>query len=156
MSGEITKVALITGACGGIGKALVYKYASQGVSLAIADKSLKEVELLVDEIVNMGGTAKAFSGDLTEQSYCDNLPNDVKKEFGKISDKKIKDEMVKDFIDYYGKNIVNESKIIDGVLEFLKWSKQNSISLAVCTNKQEHLAIDLLKKIKIFKSRFFD
>ena len=74
----------------------------------------------------------------------------AKKEFGKISDKKIKDEMVKDFIDYYGKNIVNESKIIDGVLEFLKWSKQNGISLAVCTNKQEHLAIDLLKKIKIF------
>ena len=47
MSDEMTKVALITGACGGIGKALVYKYASQGVSLAIADKSLKEVELLV-------------------------------------------------------------------------------------------------------------
>ena len=41
----------------------------------------------------------------------------AKKEFGKISDKKIKDEMVKDFIDYYGKNIVNESKIIDGVIE---------------------------------------
>jgi len=74
----------------------------------------------------------------------------AKKEFGKISDKKVKDEMVKDFIDYYGKNIVNESKIIDGVIEFLKWSKQNDISLAVCTNKQEHLAIDLLKKIKIF------
>ena len=74
----------------------------------------------------------------------------AKKEFGKISDKKIKDEMVKDFIDYYGKNIVNESKIIDGVLEFLKWSKQNDISLAVCTNKQEHLAIDLLKKIGIY------
>ena len=74
----------------------------------------------------------------------------AKKEFGKISDKKIKDEMVKDFIDYYGKNIVNESKIIDGVIEFLEWSKQNDISLAVCTNKQEHLAIDLLKKIKIF------
>ena len=36
--------------------------------------------------------------------------------------------MVKDFIDYYGKNIVNESKIIDGVLEFLEWSKQNDIS----------------------------
>ena len=73
----------------------------------------------------------------------------AKKEFGKISDKKVKDEMVKDFIDYYGKNIVNESKIIDGVIEFLKWSKHNGISLAVCTNKQEHLAIKLLKQLKI-------
>ena len=75
----------------------------------------------------------------------------AKKEFGKISDEKVKEEMVKDFIDYYGKNIVNESKVIDGVIEFLKWSKQNDISLAVCTNKQEHLAIDLLKKIKIYE-----
>ena len=84
MSDEMTKVALITGACGGIGKALVYKYASQGISLAIADKSLEEVTLLVDEVVSMGGTAKAFSGDLTKQGYCDNLPNDVKEEFGRI------------------------------------------------------------------------
>ena len=74
----------------------------------------------------------------------------AKKEFGKISDKKIKDQMTKDFLDYYGKNILNESKLIDGVIEFLKWSKQNDISLAVCTNKQEHLAIDLLKKIGIY------
>ena len=84
MSDEMTKVALITGACGGIGRALVYKYASQGLSLAIADKSLKEVTILVDEVVSKGGTAKAFSGDLTQKSYCDNLPNDVKQEFGRI------------------------------------------------------------------------
>ena len=74
----------------------------------------------------------------------------AKKEFSQITDEKTKNKMVKEFIDFYGNNIVKESKLIDGVLEFLKWSKQNSISLAVCTNKQEHLAIDLLKKIKIF------
>jgi len=84
MSDEMTKVALITGACGGIGRALVYKYASRGISLAIAYKSLKQVAILVDEVVNKGGTAKAFAGDLTNQSYCDNLPNDVKQEFGRI------------------------------------------------------------------------
>ena len=37
-----------------------------------------------------------------------------------------------------------------GALDFLKWCKKNSISVAVCTNKQEHLSIDLLKKIKIY------
>ena len=84
MSDEMTKVALITGACGGIGRALVYKYASQGISLAIADKSLKQVTILVDEVLSKGGIAKAFSGDLTKQSYCDNLPNNVKQEFGSI------------------------------------------------------------------------
>ena len=54
--------------------------------------------------------------------------------------------MVKEFIDYYGKNIINESKLVNGVEEFLKWCSSKKISMGVCTNKQEHLAIDLLKK----------
>ncbi len=74
----------------------------------------------------------------------------AKKEFGKVQDEKIKKEMVKEFVDYYGKNIVNESKLIDGVKDFLIWSKEKKISMGVCTNKQEHLAIDLLKKIGIY------
>ena len=75
---------------------------------------------------------------------------EAKKEFGKIEDENVKDEMVKEFIDYYGKNIINESKLINGVEEFLKWCSSKKISMGVCTNKQEHLAIDLLKKIKIY------
>ena len=74
----------------------------------------------------------------------------AKKEFSKIEDENVKDEMVKEFIDYYGKNIINESKLINGVEEFLKWCSSKKISMGVCTNKQEHLAIDLLKKIKIY------
>ena len=78
----------------------------------------------------------------------------AKKEFSQITDEKTKNKMVKEFIDFYGNNIVKESKLIDGVLEFLKWGKQKNISMGVCTNKQEHLAIDLLKKIEIYD--FFD
>ena len=74
----------------------------------------------------------------------------AKKEFSKITDDKIKNEMVKEFINFYGKNIVKDSKLIKGVLEFLKWAKSKNISMGVCTNKQEHLAIDLLKKIEIY------
>ena len=74
----------------------------------------------------------------------------AKKEFGKIEDKKIKDKMVLDFIDFYAKNIVKESKLVVGVKEFLKWCKNQNISMAVCTNKQEHLSNDLLKKIGIY------
>ena len=74
----------------------------------------------------------------------------AKKEFHSVNDKKIKDQMSKDFVNFYGKNIVNESTLINGVKEFLKWCKEKNISMAVCTNKQEHLAIDLLKKIGIY------
>ena len=78
----------------------------------------------------------------------------AKKEFGKVQDKKIKEEMVKDFVEFYGKNIVNESTLINGVKDFLIWAKEKNISMAVCTNKQEHLAVDLLKKIGIYE--FFE
>ena len=74
----------------------------------------------------------------------------AKKEFGKVEDQKIKKQMIDAFVDYYGKNIINESTLINGVKEFLKWCKEKNISMAVCTNKQEHLAIDLLKKIGIY------
>ena len=75
---------------------------------------------------------------------------------GKVekSNKKMEDEMTKEFINFYSNNINNKSKLITGAFEFLNWCKNNSISMAVCTNKQEHLSIDLLKKIKIYD--FFD
>ena len=74
----------------------------------------------------------------------------ARKELSKIDDQKIKEKMVKEFIDFYGKNIVVKSKLINGVYSFLRWANSNDISMGVVTNKQEHLAIDLLKKIKIY------
>ena len=74
----------------------------------------------------------------------------AKREFSKVNDEKIKKEMVNEFVDFYGKNIINESTLINGVKEFLDWCKDQSISMAVCTNKTEHLAVDLLKKIGIY------
>ena len=74
----------------------------------------------------------------------------AKKEFGKVNDEKVKKEMVTEFINFYGKNIIKESTLINGVKEFLNWCKGQNISMAVCTNKQEHLSNDLLKKIGIY------
>ena len=74
----------------------------------------------------------------------------AKKEFSKVNDEKIKKEMVSEFVEFYGKNIINESTLINGVKEFLKWCKKENISMAVCTNKQEYLSNDLLRKIGIY------
>jgi len=71
-----------------------------------------------------------------------------------IKDEKIKKEMTKEFIDFYSKNIDKNSVPLKGVIDFLKWAKNKNISMAVCTNKQERLAIDLLKKLNLFK--FFE
>tara|TARA_B100000945_G_C20204746_1_gene513181 strand:- start:85 stop:774 length:690 start_codon:yes stop_codon:yes gene_type:complete len=101
----------------------------------------------VDEIRNLVGKGASV---LIGRS----IWGSAKKEFSKITDEKIKNEMVNEFISFYGKNIVKDSKLINGVLEFLKWAKSKNISMGVCTNKQENLAIDLLKKIKIYD--YFD
>ena len=77
--------------------------------------------------------------------------NTAKKEFSQIQDRKKKDTIVKEFINFYAENIYVESKLIAGAESFLKWCKSNNISSAVCTNKEEHLAINLLKKIGIYK-----
>ena len=96
-----------------------------------------------DEIRNLVGKG-------AESMIGRSLWNQAKKELKKIDDEKIKSQMVNEFINYYGKNIANESKLINGVEDFLKWCKSQNISMAVCTNKTEHLAVDLLKKIKIY------
>ena len=97
----------------------------------------------LDEIKNLAGKGAAVMiGRSIWQS--------ARKELSSIDDKKTKDEMVKEFINYYGKNIVVKSKLVNGVYDFLKWAKSKNISMGVCTNKQEHLAVNLLKKIKIY------
>ncbi len=73
----------------------------------------------------------------------------------KINDEKLKKEMVGEFLNYYAKNIDNESKPIKGVVDFLKWAKSEKILMGVCTNKQERLAVDLLKKINLFEYFYY-
>ena len=63
----------------------------------------------------------------------------------------IRNEMTKEFIDFYSKNIANGSKPIKGLFEFLDWAKSKNISMAICTNKQERLAVQLLKKLNLFE-----
>ena len=96
-----------------------------------------------DEIRNLVGKG---AGALIGRS----IWGQAKKEFTKVLDEKIKDEMTKEFINFYKKNILIESTLVNGVKNFLIWCKKNNISMAVCTNKTEHLAVDLLKKIGIY------
>ena len=68
-----------------------------------------------------------------------------------IKDEKVKKDMTKEFIDFYSKNIDRASVPIKGTIDFLVWAKSKNISMAVCTNKQERLASDLLKKLDMHK-----
>ena len=92
---------------------------------------------------------RALIGKGAKTMISRSLWNSAKNELKKINDKKVKEEMVKEFVSYYGKNILVKSKLLEGVKYFLDWCKKKNISMGICTNKQERLAVDLLKKIKI-------
>ena len=84
MGKDKSNVVLVTGANGGIGKAIVNKYSRQGLTLAIADKDEDAANKLVHEINSSNGKAMAFPGDLLDQNYSDNLANEVKEKLGSI------------------------------------------------------------------------
>lgn len=84
MGKDKSNVVLVTGANGGIGKAIVNKYSRQGLTMAIADKDEDAAKKLVHEINSSNGKAMAFPGDLLDQNYSDNLANEVKEKLGSI------------------------------------------------------------------------
>ena len=84
MGKDKSNVVLVTGANGGIGKAIVNKYSRQGLTMAIADKEEDAANKLVHEINSSNGKAMAFPGDLLDQNYSDNLANEVKEKLGSI------------------------------------------------------------------------
>ena len=84
MGKDKSNVVLVTGANGGIGKAIVNKYSRQGLTMAIADKEEDAANKLVHEINSSNGKAMAFPGDLLDQNYSDSLANEVKEKLGSI------------------------------------------------------------------------
>jgi NAD(P)-dependent dehydrogenase (short-subunit alcohol dehydrogenase family) len=60
------KVAIVTGASRGIGKAIVEAYAAEGARVAVTSRSLSSVEPIVAEIKANGGEAVAIACDVGE------------------------------------------------------------------------------------------
>lgn len=63
------KVAIITGASSGIGRATAVLFAREGASVILGARREKELNRLVDEIIAAGGNAKALAGDVTSEIY---------------------------------------------------------------------------------------
>ncbi|MGR4066737.1 3-hydroxybutyrate dehydrogenase [Billgrantia sp. C5P2] len=62
------KRALITGAAGGIGRAIAERYAREGARVAVADLDLAAAEATVEKIRQDGGQALALAMDVTDEA----------------------------------------------------------------------------------------
>ena len=78
------KTALVTGAGGGIGLALVQRLAEEGVTVVAADVSEALARDAVDCAERHGARAFALPGDLTSRTYCDTLPMQAAETVGRL------------------------------------------------------------------------
>lgn len=78
------KVAIITGATAGMGKAMSELFSQEGASVVLFARREERLQNLVSEIEEKGGKAVYYAGDVTSQEDIDNLVDLAMKEYGKI------------------------------------------------------------------------
>ncbi|HXP43241.1 MAG TPA: 3-oxoacyl-[acyl-carrier-protein] reductase [Candidatus Acidoferrales bacterium] len=78
------RVALVTGASQGIGRACALKLATEGATVAAAARNQDKLNELVNEIIASGGKAAAFTLDVTDEEQVKSAIKSAIAQFGKI------------------------------------------------------------------------
>ncbi len=66
MKGLSAKTVIVTGGGGGIGRALCLRFAAEGSRVAVLDRDAAAAEATVEQVVAAGGTALAYTADITD------------------------------------------------------------------------------------------
>jgi len=78
------RVALVTGASQGIGRAVAIRLAQQGAHVALAARNLQKLAEVAAEITAQGGTAQAFALDIANEDSIKACAKAVLAHFGKL------------------------------------------------------------------------
>ena len=78
------KVAIITGAAQGIGKAMALRFAAEGAKVVIGDLNEEASTQVAKEITDAGGEATIVTGDCATQEGADALVERATGKFGKL------------------------------------------------------------------------
>jgi len=76
------KVAIITGASSGIGRAAALLFARQGAKVVLSARGRERLEAVADEIRAAGGSVAAIAGDVSEEAHHEALVDAARTEFG--------------------------------------------------------------------------
>lgn len=78
------KIAIVTGASSGIGRATAKLFAHEGAKVIIGARREDKLHELINEITANGGQAKALAGDVTSEAYNKALVDLAVAEFGQL------------------------------------------------------------------------
>ncbi|KOP81525.1 SDR family oxidoreductase [Cytobacillus solani] len=78
------KVAIVTGAASGMGKAIAELYASEGAKVIVSDLNLEGAKAVVKWITEKGGTAKAVQVNVAKQADIDHIIDTAVSEYGTL------------------------------------------------------------------------
>ena len=76
------KIALITGASGGIGSCIARRFAQDGISLALLGRSKEKLAATAASVREYGGETLLLPGDLLDDAYLEDCFAAVKERFG--------------------------------------------------------------------------
>ena len=80
------KIALVTGATGGVGSEIARSLAAEGASVAVNYRSsAEEADALVKQIAAKGGKAKAYKADVADFAAVQAMIGDIVKDFGGLN-----------------------------------------------------------------------
>jgi NAD(P)-dependent dehydrogenase (short-subunit alcohol dehydrogenase family) len=79
-----SKVALITGASSGIGKATALLFAKEGAKVAVTGRSAEKLKITESALKKAGAEFFALAGDLNEAPFRERLVADAYKSFGRL------------------------------------------------------------------------
>ncbi|EQB38585.1 MULTISPECIES: SDR family oxidoreductase [Virgibacillus] len=78
------KVAIVTGAASGMGKAIAQLYAKEGAKVIVSDINLEGAEAVVSSIESAGGTAKALKTNVANRQEVDQMIDTAVSEYGTL------------------------------------------------------------------------
>ena len=78
------KVAIVSGASAGIGRATARRFASEGATVVLGARRHSELKSIVAEIESAGGVAVMVAGDVSDEAYANALVETALERFGAL------------------------------------------------------------------------